>query len=149
LPGGVDDFSCIVLTFISDCLAKGILNRRVIAIDEVSVDKLDRKRGLPWFWSPLAVLSVSRQVLHLCLPTDRLPTMATFLCFDAGILANARSVGGRDWSALWLDLLPSFVRRRGVEDSWDVDCERLIGIWVGVSLCDEQRVNQIHDATHI
>lgn len=43
LASSVDDFSGIVLAFVPDCLAKCVLNRRVVAVDEMSVDKLNRE----------------------------------------------------------------------------------------------------------
>lgn len=43
LAGGVDDFSGELLAFVLDDLAESVLNCRVVALDEVAVDKLDRK----------------------------------------------------------------------------------------------------------
>lgn len=45
LTSSVDNFCGIVLAFIPNCLAKGILDRWVVAIYKVSVDKLYRKGG--------------------------------------------------------------------------------------------------------
>lgn len=43
LAGGVDDLSGELLAFVLDDLAEGVLNCRVVALDEVAVDELDRK----------------------------------------------------------------------------------------------------------
>lgn len=43
LAGSVDDFGGIVLAFVADRLAKCVLNRRVVAVDEMSVNKLNRE----------------------------------------------------------------------------------------------------------
>ena len=46
LAGSIDNFSSIVLTLKSNDLAKGILDRRIIALDEVAVDELHRQGRL-------------------------------------------------------------------------------------------------------
>lgn len=49
LACGVDDFSGIILTLISNRLAKSVLNRGVVAVDEMAIDELNRKGRLSWF----------------------------------------------------------------------------------------------------
>lgn len=48
LASGVDNFCRKLLSLVTDGLAKRVLDGRVVAIDEVSVDELDGKRRLAW-----------------------------------------------------------------------------------------------------
>ena len=45
LAGRVDDLASIVLALVADNLAKRVLDRGIVALDEVAVHKLDRERG--------------------------------------------------------------------------------------------------------
>lgn len=45
LTSSIDNLSGEVLALESNHLAEGVLNGRVVALDEVAVNKLDRKRG--------------------------------------------------------------------------------------------------------
>jgi hypothetical protein len=48
LPGRVDDLGRVVLPLIPDLLAEGVLNGRVVALDEMPVDVADRERRFAW-----------------------------------------------------------------------------------------------------
>lgn len=61
LAGGVDDLSGELLTFVLDDLAESVFNRRVVALDKVAVDELDRKRRLA-----CVVASVLQSQLQAC-----------------------------------------------------------------------------------
>lgn len=45
LTGSIDNLGGVVLALVSDHLAEGVLNGRVVALDEVAVDELDCERG--------------------------------------------------------------------------------------------------------
>jgi len=45
LPGRVDDLGRVLLALVADLLAEGVLNGRVVALDEVAVDVADREGG--------------------------------------------------------------------------------------------------------
>lgn len=45
LAGRVNNFGGIVLSLVSNRLAKSILNRRIVAIHKMPIDELDGKRG--------------------------------------------------------------------------------------------------------
>lgn len=48
LSSRVDNLRSKLLTLVLDSLTEGILDSRIVAIDKVSVDELDSKRGLAW-----------------------------------------------------------------------------------------------------
>lgn len=47
LPRGINDLSGIFLALVLDDLAKGILNRRIVALHKMAVDELDSERRFP------------------------------------------------------------------------------------------------------
>ena len=61
-----------------------VLYRRVVAIDKVTVHICTAREDLP---IPLLLRGVDNDNVCYVLPTDRLPTIATFLCFGDGISA--------------------------------------------------------------
>lgn len=48
LAGRVDDLGRVVLPLVPDLLAEGVLDGRVVALDEVPVDVADGERRLAW-----------------------------------------------------------------------------------------------------
>lgn len=48
LASCVDDFSCKVLVLVADHLAEGVLDGRVVALDEMAVDELNRQARLAY-----------------------------------------------------------------------------------------------------
>jgi hypothetical protein len=46
LPGRVDNLRQVVLPFVPDRLGEGVLDGRIVALDEATVDELDRERRL-------------------------------------------------------------------------------------------------------
>ena len=78
-----------VLVLVADDLAERVLNRGVIALDEVAVNELDGQTGFACGDAP----RLSGHLETVCMlwhskdsPTDLLPTMAILRCFGAGIL---------------------------------------------------------------
>lgn len=61
LASGIDDLRGELLAFVLDDLAEGVFNCRVVALDKVAVDELDRKRGLA-----CVITSVLQSQLQAC-----------------------------------------------------------------------------------
>lgn len=96
LAGGIDDLGSIIYAFVADDFAEGILDRGIIALDEVAVDELHGERRFTCGWrkKPSACESAAEQTARAKgkwdgVPTERLPTIAILRCFGgAGILAS-------------------------------------------------------------
>ena len=93
----VDNLGRKVLALVLDHLAKRVLDRGVVAVDEVTVHEPHRQRRLA------CLIHLCQLCLHPTLaeansniergistnqysPTERLPTMATFLCLGEGMV---------------------------------------------------------------
>lgn len=97
LSCSVDNLSCIILAIVLDNSAESILNCRVIAVDEVVFNKTDRERWFAWATEMLDFLPTTMSKLNEFVPTERLPTIAIFLCFGAaGILLMQCDDSGRN-----------------------------------------------------
>jgi hypothetical protein len=91
----IDNLSRILLVLILDHLAESILNRRIVAVYEMTIDELHRHTRLAWTQTGVSMLLCLLATLHVKLaqatrnnnvPTALLPTMATFLCLGGAIL---------------------------------------------------------------
>lgn len=76
LASGIYDLSCELLPFKLDDFAESIFNGRVITLNEVPIDELNRQRRFPYEQS--APTETVRAQIQL--PTDREPTIAILRC---------------------------------------------------------------------
>lgn len=96
LSRGIHNLRCIVLAVVLDNPAEGILDRGVVAFHEMLLDKADSERGLAYEPRKRRKSITVRERVpkgrwrdHL--PTERLPTIAIFLCLGAaGILTEGQ-----------------------------------------------------------
>jgi hypothetical protein len=94
LACSIDNLRRKVLVLITNHLAKGILNRRIIAVDKVAIDELHRQTRLACAVCQSGTSHMLQTAQAAALgrkhsPTALLPTMAIFLCLGAGILLLA------------------------------------------------------------
>lgn len=101
LAGRVDDLGGIIHALVADDLAERVLDRGVVALDEVAVYELDRERGFACKRDS-SDRSARRLSVAGCgqnkgkrdgVPTERLPTIAILRCFGgAGIFADGEAL---------------------------------------------------------
>lgn len=97
----VDHLNGKVMVTVADDLAERVLDSRVVRVDEVTVDILDREGGFAWKRSRLLEERLFCGV-HACrwkefwedVPTDLLPTMAILRCFCCGGMVSIDSERG-------------------------------------------------------
>jgi len=101
LSSGVDDFGEKGLAFVLDLMTEGILNGRVVALDEVTFAVLHRQGRLACARVRLWPRNCHVNNIYKYVPTDRLPRMAIFRCLTDGAMftTNTRMQGTRRKSA--------------------------------------------------
>lgn len=93
LTGSVDDFGGVLLSFELDNFAKSILNGRIVALYKMSIDELDRQGRFACCASISQIPTCRDENSMKSIPTDRLPTIAIFLCFGGAVGILARPLG--------------------------------------------------------